>query len=96
MATLQTYPGKYPDWKGNVVLIGASVDDSVDMATKHLKAKGWDQTHNVWVESRAIKAYHFDAIPTVYVIDRQGKIVAVNPKDVSQTVNQELENRPNR
>jgi hypothetical protein len=56
-----------------------------------LKAKGWDQTHNVWVENRATKAYHFDGIPTVYVIGRQGDIVAANPKDIPQVVNRELE-----
>jgi len=51
----------------------------------------WNQTHNVWVEVPAIRAYHIDAIPTVYVIGRQGKIVAVNPRDLSQVVNHELE-----
>lgn len=87
MADLQTYSGKYPDWNGKVVLIAASVDDSVDIPAKHLKAKGWGQTHNVWVGTLAKKAYHIDAIPTAYVIDRQGKIVAANPADIAGIVN---------
>jgi len=91
MAELQTYSGKYSAWQSNVVLIAASIDQSAEIAAKHLKAKGWDQTHNVWVEVHAIRAYHIDAIPTVYVIGRQGKIVAVNPRDLSQVVNYELE-----
>jgi hypothetical protein len=74
-----------------VVLIAASIDESAEMAAKHLKAKGWDQTHNVWVEVPAIRAYHINAIPTVYVIGRQGKIVAVNPRDLSEVVNHELD-----
>jgi thiol-disulfide isomerase/thioredoxin len=91
MAELQGYPGKYPDWKTNVVLIAASIDESADIASKHSKAKGWNETHNVWVDIHAIRAYHIDAIPTVYVIGRQGRIVAVNPRDLSQVVNHELE-----
>ena len=91
MAELQSYPGKHPEWKTNVVLIAASIDESADIASKHLKAKGWNETHNVWVDIYATRAYHIDAIPTVYVVGRQGRIVAVNPRDLSQVVNHELE-----
>ena len=93
MADLQTYSGKYPDWEGKVVLIAASVDDNQDTATKHLKAKGWGQTHNVWVRIEAIKAYHVDGIPTAYVIDRQRKILAANPVNITGIVNHELQTR---
>jgi len=91
MAKLQSYSGEYPDWKTNVVIIAASIDESAEIAAKHLKAKGWDQTHNVWVQVSALRAYHIDAIPTLYVIGRAGKIVAVNPRDLAQVVNHELE-----
>jgi len=91
VAELQTYSGKYPDWKGKVVLIAASVDDNQDAVAKHLKAKGWDQAHNVWVGIDTIKAYHVDGIPTAYVIDRQGKIVAARPRDIPEIVNHELQ-----
>jgi thiol-disulfide isomerase/thioredoxin len=93
MAKLQSYPGEYPDWKTNVVLIAASIDESAEIAAKHLKAKGWDQTHNVWVQVSALRAYHVDGIPTVYVIGRQGKVVAVNPHDLPQVVNNEIEEK---
>jgi len=91
MAEIQGYSAKYPDWKGSVVLIAASVDDEQTAVIKHLKAKGWDQTHNVWVDVDAVKAYHVDAVPTTYVIDRQGKIVAVNPADLPAIVNREIQ-----
>jgi len=90
MADLQRYAGNYPDWKGKVVLISASVDDGEDKPVKHLRAQGWDQTHNVWVGTDAIKAYHVEAIPTAYVIDQQGKIVAANPVSIPETVNTQL------
>jgi len=93
MADFQSYSGKYPDWKDSVVLIAASVDENQIVASKHVKAKGWDKTHNVWVGKDAIKAYHVDAIPTAYIIDRQGKILAANPRDIPGIVNQELQGR---
>lgn len=91
MAELQSYSSKYPDWKGKVVLISASVDDNEDVTSKHLKAKGWFQTHNVWVRTDAIKAYHVEGIPTKYVIDRKGTILAANPKDIPGIVSHELQ-----
>ena len=93
LADLQTYSEKYPDWRGKVILIAASVDDSEEAPRKHLKANGWVRTHNVWVGIDAKRAYHIDAIPTAYVIDRQGKIVAANPEDLSDIVNQQLHTR---
>jgi thiol-disulfide isomerase/thioredoxin len=93
LADLQTYSEKYPDWKDKVILIAASVDDSEEAPMKHLKAKGWVRTHNVWVGIDAKRAYHIDAIPTAYVIDRQGNIVAANPGDLSEIVNQQLQTR---
>jgi tartrate dehydratase beta subunit/fumarate hydratase class I family protein len=75
MAELQSYIDKYPKWKGKVVLISVSGPaDSEDAVIKHLKAKGWNKTHNVRVGVEAMKAYHVNALPTVYVIDQQGKI----------------------
>jgi thiol-disulfide isomerase/thioredoxin len=90
MAELQSYSGKHPDWKDKVICIAASVDDSEQKASKHLRAKGWDQTHNVWVNADAIKAYHVDALPTAYVIDRNQKILTANPRDMPAIVNKEL------
>ncbi|PYJ03916.1 MAG: hypothetical protein DME25_10920, partial [Verrucomicrobia bacterium] len=91
VAELQTYSGKYPDWKDKVVLVAASVDDNEAAPAKRLKAKGWVQTHNVWVGTDARKAYHISGIPTAYVIDQQGKIVAANPDDLAEVVKHQLE-----
>ncbi|HWX20471.1 MAG TPA: TlpA disulfide reductase family protein [Candidatus Binatia bacterium] len=93
VAELQTYSEKNPGWKDKVVLIAASVDDNQAVPSKHLKAKGWVQTHNVWVGAEAKKAFHLNGIPTAYIIDRQGKIVAANPEALPKVVNQCLEAR---
>ena len=75
MADLQLLPARYPNWKDKVVLIAASVDDTADIAAKHLLAKGWNRTHNVWLKAKDIQSYHIGGIPTAYVIDASGIIV---------------------
>ena len=90
MATLQTYSEKFPDWKGQVVLLAASVDEKQDAPAKHVQEKEWNRTHNVWVGREAKRAYHIDGIPTVYLINRQGNIVSTNPKDLPEIVTGEI------
>ena len=75
MAELQSYPAKYPEWKDKVILIGASHDDSEDAVIKHVKTKQWNKTHNVRIRDEAMKAYHVNALPTVYIIDQGGNVV---------------------
>ena len=93
MAELQGYAGKYPAWKDKVVLITASVDDNQNAAIKYFKKKGWNQTHDVWVKTDALKAYRIEGIPAAYVIDRQGRIVAANPEDLPEIVNLEIQTK---
>jgi thiol-disulfide isomerase/thioredoxin len=92
MADLQSYPDKYPEWKDKVVLIGATnldvFSDTKDAVIKHVKAKGWNKIHNVLVGVEAMKAYHVNALPTVCVIDQQGKVVdSAHDLDIPTIVN---------
>jgi peroxiredoxin len=89
MAELQGYSDKYPEWKNKVVLIGASYpDDTEDAVIKHVKANGWNKTHNVRVRAEAMKAFHVNALPTVYVIDQRGNVVdSSHAQDIPTIVN---------
>lgn len=93
MADYQNYLADHPDWKDQVILISASVDDSKAKAAGHLKEKGWNKSHNVWVADDAPRAYHMNAIPTTYVISREGRVVAANPRDLAGLVDQELKRK---
>jgi hypothetical protein len=76
MADVQLEVTRNPNWKDKVVLIAASVDDTPDFAAKHIVAKGWNRTRNVWLKAKDIQAYHIGGIPSAYVIDASGTIAA--------------------
>jgi thiol-disulfide isomerase/thioredoxin len=96
VADLQLDPVLYPSWKDKVVLIAASVDDTADIAAKHILAKGWNRTHNVWLKAKDIQSYHIGGIPSAYVIDASGTIaisgIAVEGRlNIPDIVNQHLD-----
>ena len=91
LADFQSLAGKYPNWKDRVVVIAASVDEKAEVAGKHVKAKGWGKTHNVWIRQDAIKAYHVNRLPTTYIIDQNGTIVAADYRgEIPEIVNRLL------
>ena len=94
MADLQLDFTHYPNWKGKVVLIAASMDDTADIADKRIQSKGWNQTHNVWLQDKALQSYHVGGIPFAYVIDAEGNIVVSGSEEslnLADIVSQQLE-----
>ncbi|MCB1086715.1 MAG: redoxin domain-containing protein [Verrucomicrobiae bacterium] len=94
MARMQTYREAHPQWGDKVELIALSIDNTKEAATSHLTQKGWDKTTNVWAgeggfRSPAPTAYGIRGIPTVYVINPEGKVAATghpNSVKVSEVV----------
>ncbi|MBG86704.1 MAG: hypothetical protein CMO80_07375 [Verrucomicrobiales bacterium] len=81
MAKMQTYREKHPDWGKNVELIALSIDSTREDAVNHLKSRGWNKTLNAWAGKGGFRAdaptkYQVRGIPTVYVIDKNGKVAA--------------------
>lgn len=79
MAKMQTYRDKHPEWGGRVELIALSIDSTKAAAERHLKDKGWNKTYNVWAGEGGFRAaaptgYGIRGIPTVYIIDQEGKV----------------------
>lgn len=94
MADLQGYPAMHPAWKDKAVLITVNVDDDRDAAAGHLKANGWNQTHNVWASEEALKAFHVNGLPTIYVIDQEGRVAAADAQeDIPAIVNRLVEGK---
>ena len=74
---LKTLHDKYATQ--GLVILGVSVDSSVSLANRTIKEKGmiWPQLVDArGFHSEAALAYRVDGTPTVFVLDRAGKIVA--------------------
>ena len=74
---LKTLHDKYATQ--GLVILGVSVDSSVRLANRTIKEKGmiWPQLVDArGFHSEAARAYRVDGTPTVFVLDRAGKIVA--------------------
>ncbi len=80
MATLQTLEAHHPEWKDKVAVIALSIDDELRGAREHLAKRAWTNSLNTWAgaggwTSTPAKQFRLRSVPTLYVIDREGKIV---------------------
>lgn len=99
MEKLQHLRDAYPEWKDRVEVIALSIDDRAEVAREHLGKKGWTKTTNVWAgegawQEPAPQAFRVRGVPTVYVLDRAGRVVqAGHPAalNLARVVNAELE-----
>ena len=110
MDEMQTFIGEHEAWKDKVVYLAVSVDPTIEGAKRHVAAvegeenRSWSKTLNSWHDSRGgdspiYAAYAAETgIPVSYVIDRSGKVTAIDrpdseePLDLAKAVGDLLEN----
>jgi thiol-disulfide isomerase/thioredoxin len=83
MAELQRMIAAHPDWADRVEVMAINVDEDLAAAKDHAAKRGWSNTTNLWAgpggfDSVAAKRFRLQAIPTTYLIGRDGRIVASN------------------
>jgi peroxiredoxin len=76
MTAFQSFATNSSRWEGKVICLAANIDARTDAAADQVKTNDWNRTHNVWVGPDAIKKYQLKSIPTMYVIDKRGNLVA--------------------
>ena len=81
MAELQQLRQAHPDWAGDVAIVPLSIDDTMDIVRRHVTKRGWTNTFNVWAgeggwQSAPAKSFRVSGVPTTYIIDPSGKILA--------------------
>lgn len=81
MAHLQTLRQEHPDWKDKVAIVPLSIDDTIQQVRQHVEKRGWTNTFNVWAgdggwNSAPVKSFRVSGVPTTYIIDVDGKIIA--------------------
>lgn len=69
------------DWKGKAVIIGASIDNGIEIIREHVGKRGWNNVLQAYCsegnpgwECDAVKRYAVRGVPTCYLIDQQGRI----------------------
>ena len=87
MADLQKIREGHLDWQDRVVIVPVSIDDTMDIVRKHVEKRGWTNTFNAWAGSggsRSVpaKAFRVTAVPTIYIIDPQDKILWAGHSEV--------------
>lgn len=58
----------------------AEAGTAMEKAAAHARAKGWTHTTNGWSDIEARQPWHISALPTLYVIGADGKIIATDPE----------------
>jgi thiol-disulfide isomerase/thioredoxin len=86
---LETLEEDHPDWKGRVDVLAVSIDEKRDDAADCCKAHHWTKVPAVWSGPSTCDAYNIQGVPVTFVIDRNGKVVAVDsPLNVAEVIRQ--------
>lgn len=72
---LESLQAEHPEWNGQVELVAVSVDEEKEDAVKFFREKQWLRISTVWAGPNILKSYRVSGLPTVFVIDQDGKVV---------------------
>jgi thiol-disulfide isomerase/thioredoxin len=90
---LQTIIGEQPEWERKVELLAVSVDEEKENAIRIAKDKESSGMTVVWAGPELLRTYRIGSLPTVFIIDEQGRIAAAdNRLDVPEIVKSLLQN----
>ena len=70
----------HPDWRDQVRILAISVDEDIENALGRYKQKGWTAPLVVWAGPGVLKDYHINGLPTLYVLDQKGSVVAAGDR----------------
>lgn len=81
MAHSDQLMAKRSDWKDKAVIIGASIDNTIDIIKDHVNKKQWTNVLQTYCsegepgwQCEAVKRYAVRGVPTAFLIDTDGRI----------------------
>jgi thiol-disulfide isomerase/thioredoxin len=84
---------QHPEWKNRVRFVAIGIDEEQEKALRCVDERGkrWPGLTIVWAGLQVLKSFHIAALPTVYLLDRHGRVVATDPNvDLAVTINRML------
>lgn len=78
MAKVEAIEADHPEWKDRVEILPVSIDEKREDAVDCWKAHHWSKLPVAWSGPAICGAYHINALPAIVVIDKNGKVVAVD------------------
>lgn len=75
---LESVQLQHPEWNGQVELLAVNVDKEREVAVKVFKKRDWSHLSVVCAGPDILKVYRVSGLPTVFLIDQQGNIAAVD------------------
>lgn len=81
MAHSDSVMSRRADWKDRAVIIGASIDNGIEIIREHVDRRGWTHVVQTFCSEgeagwgcEAAKRYAVRGVPTCYLIDQSGRI----------------------
>lgn len=78
VSELESVQEQHPEWIGQAVLLAVSVDERKEDAVALFNRNRWSKVSTVWAGSDVLKLYRVAGLPTIFVIDRDGNVAAVD------------------
>ncbi|MCH8241018.1 MAG: redoxin domain-containing protein [Planctomycetes bacterium] len=75
---LESLQAQHPEWTGQVEFLAVSVDERKEDAVTVFNRKHWSKFSTVWAGPDVQRLYRISGLPTVFVIDREGNVAAVD------------------
>ncbi len=75
---LDSIGSQHPEWKDQVELLAVSIDENETEALASFTSHHWPNLTVAWAGPDAAKLYRISALPTTFVVDRNGLVAAVD------------------
>jgi len=84
MADFQRTAAQWEKLRGKVAFIAVSMDRGKEIPAARVKENGWTETLNGWAAREALAPWRIRGLPTTYVIDADGQIIAGSARMTQQ------------
>jgi hypothetical protein len=87
LSDIDSMRAAHPEWAERVKFVAINVDDAKEDAARLLSKQRWPNLSFGWTGPNVLGLYRVASLPTVYIIDQAGSVVAVDHRlDIAASV----------